>query len=34
MRLTPVEQEKPAISAGHLFERRDHYLHVWLEGIP
>lgn len=34
MRLIPIEHDKPAITAGKLLTRRDHHLHVWLEGTP
>jgi len=31
MRLIPKDMPKPSIEKGKLYERRDHYLHVWLE---
>lgn len=31
LRLIPKDRPKPTIEIGKLYERRDHYLHVWLE---
>lgn len=31
LRLIPKEQGKPEITIGKIYERRDHYLHVWQE---
>lgn len=31
MRLIPHEQGEPSISSGKIYNRRDHYLHVWFE---
>jgi protein-L-isoaspartate(D-aspartate) O-methyltransferase len=33
LRLTPVEHGKPEVTAGKLYFRRDHYLHLWLQGV-
>lgn len=33
MRLTPIEQGKPDAESGIVLSRRDHHLHVWLEGV-
>lgn len=32
MRLIPAVQGKPDITSGKLYLRRDHFLHLWLEG--
>lgn len=31
LRLIPTDRPEPAIHAGRLYPRRDHYLHVWFE---
>jgi protein-L-isoaspartate(D-aspartate) O-methyltransferase len=31
VRLIPSAHDKPAITTGRLFERRHHYIHVWME---
>ena len=31
LRLIPKTMPEPIIELGKLYERRDHYLHVWLE---
>jgi hypothetical protein len=31
LRLTSLEQDRPAIKTGRLYTRTDHYLHVWQE---
>jgi protein-L-isoaspartate(D-aspartate) O-methyltransferase len=34
LRLSPKSEGLPQIQRGRLYERRDHYLHVWLETPP
>ncbi len=31
--LIPRSEEVPSVTAGKIYTRRDHYLHVWLEGV-
>lgn len=31
LRLVPKTQDRPQVARGKIFNRRDHYLHVWLE---